>query len=179
MPCARLVASDPENGTAWEELIMGKTYLAIDIGASSGRHILGSVQEGKLVLDPYIIKEIGGYKIGFVGVTTPETLTGSTPKYFQDEEGNFIYGFFQDATGQGVYDAVQSAVDAARADGAVTTGLYSWVNADATADPYRETGGNQSRGSLRGCDQRSAWNGYRSDERRRSPFRYRSGGYHT
>lgn len=29
---------------------MGNTYLAIDIGASSGRHILGFVEDGKLVL---------------------------------------------------------------------------------------------------------------------------------
>ena len=27
-----------------------KTYLAIDIGASSGRHILGHVENGKIVL---------------------------------------------------------------------------------------------------------------------------------
>lgn len=27
-----------------------KYYLAIDIGASSGRHILGSVEDGKIVL---------------------------------------------------------------------------------------------------------------------------------
>ncbi len=30
---------------------MGNSYLAIDIGASSGRHILGHVEEGKLVLE--------------------------------------------------------------------------------------------------------------------------------
>lgn len=30
---------------------MSKYYLAIDIGASSGRHILGSVQDGKIVLE--------------------------------------------------------------------------------------------------------------------------------
>ena len=29
---------------------MGDYYLAVDIGASSGRHILGSLQGGKLVL---------------------------------------------------------------------------------------------------------------------------------
>ena len=30
---------------------MGDYYLAVDIGASSGRHILGSLQGGKLVLE--------------------------------------------------------------------------------------------------------------------------------
>ena len=29
-------------------------------------------------------------------MTTPNTITSSTPVYFQDEEGNFIYGFMQD-----------------------------------------------------------------------------------
>jgi len=30
---------------------MGNYYLAIDIGASSGRHILGSIEDGKIVLE--------------------------------------------------------------------------------------------------------------------------------
>ena len=74
--------------------------------------------EGELVFDPYVILEVGGAKIGFVGVTTPKTLTSSTPRYFQNEEGEFIYGFLQDETGESVYNAVQEAVDAARAEGA-------------------------------------------------------------
>ena len=75
-------------------------------------------KEGEMLFDPYIIKEFDGVKIAFVGVTTPLTLTTSTPKYFQDDEGNFIYGFLQDETGESVYDAVQHAVDDARAEGA-------------------------------------------------------------
>ena len=74
--------------------------------------------EGELVFDPYVIRELDGMKVAFVGVTTPKTLTSSTPRYFQDENGEFVYGFFQDETGEGVYNAVQSAVDAARAEGA-------------------------------------------------------------
>lgn len=74
--------------------------------------------EGELVFDPYVIRELDGMKVAFVGVTTPKTLTSSTPRYFQDENGEFVYGFFQDETGEGVYNAVQSAVDDARAEGA-------------------------------------------------------------
>lgn len=73
---------------------------------------------GKTVLDPYLIKEYNGVKIAFVGICTPKTVTSSTPAYFQDENGNYIYGFLQDETGESVYSAVQSAVDAARAQGA-------------------------------------------------------------
>ena len=72
----------------------------------------------ELVFDPYVIRELDGMKVAFVGVTTPKTLTSSTPRYFQDENGEFVYGFFQDETGEGVYNAVQSAVDDARAEGA-------------------------------------------------------------
>ncbi|MBQ3482006.1 MAG: bifunctional metallophosphatase/5'-nucleotidase [Oscillospiraceae bacterium] len=75
-------------------------------------------REGELVFRPYAIKDLGGAKVAFVGVTTPKTLTSSTPKYFQNEDGEFIYGFFQDETGEGVYNAVQKAVDDARAEGA-------------------------------------------------------------
>ena len=74
--------------------------------------------EGELVFEPYVIKELGGAKIAFVGVTTPKTLTSSTPSYFKNEDGEFVYGFFQDETGEGVYNAVQTAVDAAREEGA-------------------------------------------------------------
>ncbi|MER2183598.1 MAG: bifunctional UDP-sugar hydrolase/5'-nucleotidase [Clostridia bacterium] len=74
--------------------------------------------KGKLVFDPWIIKEIGGLKIGFVGVTTPDTIRSSVPRNFQDENGNFIYGFMTDKTGEAVYNAVQQSVDATRAAGA-------------------------------------------------------------
>jgi len=75
-------------------------------------------KSGELVFQPYVIRELDGLKVAFVGVTTPETLTSSTPRYFQDENGEFVYGFFQDETGEGVYNAVQAAVDDARAEGA-------------------------------------------------------------
>jgi 2',3'-cyclic-nucleotide 2'-phosphodiesterase (5'-nucleotidase family) len=75
-------------------------------------------KEGELVFDPYVLFDLGGATVAFVGVTTPQTLISSTPKYFQDENGEFIYGFFQDETGEALYNAVQTAVDDARAEGA-------------------------------------------------------------
>lgn len=91
-------------------------------------------KEGELVFDPYVIKEAGDKKVAFVGVTTPTTITSSTPLYFQDESGEFIYDFMQkDRTGQEVYDAIQKSVDAARAEGADYVillghlGMYSYT----------------------------------------------------
>ena len=76
------------------------------------------LRTGNLVLSPYKIVSAGGHKIAFVGVTTPETLATSTPKYFQDENGKFIYGFSEDDSGAKIYAAIQKAVDAAKAEGA-------------------------------------------------------------
>ena len=73
---------------------------------------------GELVLAPYTIIEAAGQKIGFVGVTTPETIINASPVLFQDENGEYIYDFMQDETGEAVYQAVQDAVDAARQEGA-------------------------------------------------------------
>lgn len=88
------------------------------------------------MFDPYVIEEIEGVKIAFVGVTTPKTITSSTPKYFQDDEGNFIYGFMQDETGEKLYAAVQSAVDAAIAEGADYVIAMAHLGNEATCAPY-------------------------------------------
>ena len=75
-------------------------------------------KEGKLVLEPYVIKKVNGMKIAFVGVDTPKTFTSSTPRYFMNDKGEYIYGFMQDDTGEKLYNAIQKAVDDARKDGA-------------------------------------------------------------
>lgn len=60
----------------------------------------------------------GVLKVAYVGITAPETLTKSSPTSFQDDAGNYIYGFCQDTTGAALYQAVQNAVDAAYDEGA-------------------------------------------------------------
>ncbi|MCR5732977.1 MAG: bifunctional metallophosphatase/5'-nucleotidase [Lachnospiraceae bacterium] len=92
--------------------------------------------EGEPVFDPYLIKEIAGRKIGFVGVNTPKTITTSTPAYFKNDDGEFIYGFLQDETGEGVYNAVQDAVDAARADGAEYVIVMGHMGNEADCSPW-------------------------------------------
>ena len=93
-------------------------------------------KEGELVFEPYVIKEFDGVKVAFVGVTTPKTITSSTPKYFQDDDGNYIYGFMQDDTGEGVYNAVQTAVDAAREAGAQYVVALGHVGNEETCAPW-------------------------------------------
>ncbi len=93
-------------------------------------------KDGELVFDPYYIKEVNGKKIGFVGVTTPETINSSTPVYFQDEDGNFIYDFCADKSGEMLYDAVQNAVDAVRAEGVDYVFLMAHLGNSDTAAPW-------------------------------------------
>ena len=68
-------------------------------------------KDGELVFDPYVIEEIEGVKIAFVGVTTPKTITSSTPKYFQDDEGNYIYGIAGGEDGTALYEAFDQRVE--------------------------------------------------------------------
>ena len=67
-------------------------------------------KEGEPVFAPYVIIEAEGAKIAFLGI--------STPTYFQNEAGEYIYGFCQGEEGAELYNAVQASVDAARAEGA-------------------------------------------------------------
>ena len=92
--------------------------------------------KGELVLEPYVIKEVFGKKIAFVGVTTPETLESSTPAYFQDENGEYIYGFMQDKTGEGLYKAVQDAIDAAKNEGADYVYVMGHLGNEAECEPW-------------------------------------------
>ena len=93
-------------------------------------------KEGELVFAPYVIKEFDGVKIAFVGVTTPMTLRSSTPKYFMNDQGEFIYGFMEDENGDKLYDAVQKAVDGARAEGAAYVILIAHLGNEAECAPW-------------------------------------------
>ena len=54
---------------------------------------------GESVFSPYAVLDYGEVQVGYVGITTPESFTKSTPAYFQDENGNYIYGFCEGNSG--------------------------------------------------------------------------------
>ena len=78
--------------------------------------------KGEPVLAPYEIVEIGGRKIAFIGITTPESFTKSTPAYFQDVNGNYIYGISGGEDGAALYADVQAAIDSVEADYVIALG---------------------------------------------------------
>jgi len=94
------------------------------------------VKNGEPVFAPYIIKEFDGVKVAFLGISTPKTITSSAPKYFQDENGNFIYGFCQDETGAALYAAVQTAIDAAKGEGAQYVIGLAHLGNEAECEPW-------------------------------------------
>ena len=94
-------------------------------------------KDGELIFAPYIIKEFDGVKIAFVGITTPTTPRSSTPKYFMNDEGEFIYSFMQDETGEALYAAVQKAVDDARAEGAQYVIAMAHLGDEDECRPWR------------------------------------------
>lgn len=68
-------------------------------------------------LPGYVIKEAGGTKIAFIGITTPFTLVDSTPAFFK-EDGEFVYDFNGGDDGTKLAALVQETVNEARAAGA-------------------------------------------------------------
>ena len=91
------------------------------------------------VFDAYKTFELGDKTVAFVGVTTPEAITKSTPTYFQNEEGEYIYGFCQDSTGDELAAAVQTAVDAAAAEGADYVIVLGHCGIDEQSSPWMST----------------------------------------
>lgn len=74
--------------------------------------------KGNAVFDAYKVIDYGDVKVAYVGIDTPETFTKSTPTYFQNDKGEYIYSFQQGKNGKDLYTAVQKAIDAAKKDGA-------------------------------------------------------------
>ena len=92
--------------------------------------------KGESVLPAYQMFDIGGRKIAFVGITTPESFTKSTPAYFQDENGNYIYGISGGEDGAALYADVQAAVDAAHAEGADMVIALGHLGDDPASQPW-------------------------------------------
>jgi len=78
----------------------------------------------------------GGRRIAFVGVTTPETFTKSTPAYFMDkEQRKYIYDIQGGEDGKKLYDAVQKAIDKAKLLADVVIGL-GHLGVDPSSSPW-------------------------------------------
>ena len=95
------------------------------------------LRTGLKVLPSIKIFTIGGARIAFVGVTTPETFTKSTPAYFMNaSQTKYIYDILGGDDGQKLYKAVQKAIDKAKLLGATTIIGLGHLGVDPSSAPW-------------------------------------------
>lgn len=112
-------------------------FLDVIVKKANGTYISANfVKDGKPVFDTYKMMTFGEKKVAFVGICTPETLVKSTPTYFQDKYGNYIYDFCNDKTGEALYKSVQTAVDAAKKAGADYVVAVAHLGDDEGSEPW-------------------------------------------
>ena len=80
---------------------------------------------------------IGGARIAFVGVTTPESITKSTPAYFMDKkQSRYVYDILGGEDGQKLYKAVQKSIDKAKLLGATYIIGLGHLGVDPSSSPW-------------------------------------------
>ena len=94
-----------------------------------------SLADNEPVFDAYKLITYGDTTVAYVGFSTPDTYTKSTPVYFQDDNGNYIYSFGEDD----FVGHVQAAIDAAIAEGADYVIGVGHLGIDPESAPYRST----------------------------------------
>ena len=84
---------------------------------------------------PYVIERYGYLDVAFIDVSTPESITKSTPRYFMEGD-EFVYDF---AAGEDLYKTVQSVVDEVKEKGADIVIVISHLGVEEGSEPNRAT----------------------------------------
>ena len=85
-----------------------------------------SVENKRSMLDSYEIRQYGQDKVAFIGITTPTTPTSSTPDFFMDSTGHWLYTFSPNA----LDSLLQCRVDEVRRLGARYVILLAHIGDD-------------------------------------------------
>lgn len=95
------------------------------------------LRTGLRVLPAVKLFPAGGKWIAFVGITTPESFTKSTPAYFMNaKQTRYIYDILGGDDGRKLYDAVQKGIDKAKTLGAdIIIGL-GHLGVDPSSSPW-------------------------------------------
>ena len=94
----------------------------------SGENLISSIPA-------YVMKEYDGVKVAFVGVSTPHSITSSTPAVFREND-EFVYDFCGGDDGTKLAEKVQSTVDQARREGAQYVILLTHLGSLPQFAPY-------------------------------------------
>lgn len=89
------------------------------------------LRSGERLFSPYSTVDFGRCRVAFIGISTPYSFASSTPAYFQDEDGNYIYSLCTDT----IYDTIQNMVDDARESGADFVVALAHLGTDVETDP--------------------------------------------
>ena len=89
------------------------------------------LKAGKRMYAPYSIEDYGGTKVAFIGAATPYSFNSSTPAYFQDDKGDYVYSLCADT----YYDNFQNFVNDARQQGADYVIAVTHLGDDTEYDP--------------------------------------------
>lgn len=89
-------------------------------------------------LAAYDIVSYGGVRVGYVGVSTPESIAKSVPAYFMDADGEYVYDFYG-ADGEELYARVQETVDLCRNEGADYVVVLAHLGTDEASAPFCST----------------------------------------
>ncbi len=81
---------------------------------------------------PYEIKTCGKIKVAFLGISTPWSISASTPTYFM-KDGEYIYDFCNDSA-ENFYENVQKNVNECREKGADFVVLLSHLGVDVDVE---------------------------------------------
>ena len=101
--------------------VRGRSTSDLNLGVSaqsvSEPDVTNASDQG-LSFAPFIMREVGGVPVAFVGMVTPSVVGAAAPVSFAGPGGLPTLDFAQDATGQAFYECVQQAIDDARDAGA-------------------------------------------------------------
>lgn len=73
-----------------------------------------AINDDEPYFTPYTMVSYGKVDIAYIGITTPTTITSSSPTQFKDANGEYLYTFNPTT----LYDIVQSNIDSAKTAGA-------------------------------------------------------------
>lgn len=108
------------------------TYLGCNITyTGEGENALSAVK-------PYEIVNYGDVDVAYIGVTTPESITQTTPATFMDENGSYVYDF-SGTSGEDFCAVVQGNIDECKEQGAEYVVLLAHLGTDEVSEPYRST----------------------------------------
>lgn len=125
------------------EFDYGMEQLSKLIGKAKSRYLAcnisytGNKENALKDVKAYEIIEYGDVKIAYIGVSTPETVTKSTPTYFM-EDGKFVYNFAS-GSGEELYSIVQKNIDECEEKGADYIVILAHLGDGEESIPFTST----------------------------------------